>query len=112
MNQELEYYRIKRKRGQRDLAFEGKKVAFASSDPDSQNNRWTELCIYETAIGNFIAQSIGKSIIPGEGDISDAEWFSDIKDVQAFFKESWLTKELMDSLAETFPGSDSVEQVD
>ena len=54
--------------GDRDLRFDGRLVASATSHHHEgpRNTRWTELELYETAGGQFVAAEIGKSLSQGE----------------------------------------------
>lgn len=84
-----------------DLRFEGELVAEASSsDNDAVGSysgsvgRWTELRLYRTASGKYVAQSIGRTRWQGEHDRYSAVICETKADVIKFFGHGWLAKAL------------------
>lgn len=57
-------YRLERD-GDRDLEFDGRLLATASSREDGRD-RWTELRLYATATGGWVLHRLGQSSRPGE----------------------------------------------
>ena len=87
----------------RDLRFRGKKIAEAASSPNSANRRhestgrWTELKLYRTAGGKYIATTIGRTQWTTEHDRHAAVVCKDVEAVIVAFGTGWLAKELYDN---------------
>lgn len=84
-----------------DLCFTGELVASASSSANNASGyysgsvgRWTELKLYKTASGKFIAQSIGHTQWQGEHTRYKSVVCADEAAVIAFFGHGWLAKAL------------------
>lgn len=90
----------------KDIKFCGEEIAAASSNTHS-NFRWSELTLYKTKGGKFICQEIGVTCVDGETDRHSAEICETIDEVNAFFGNGWLAKELYDNA-----GFEIVEEVD
>lgn len=99
-----------------DLTFEGVEVAAVSSDPEKIGGRWTELYLYVTKGGRFVAQSVGRSTINGEGDISNVQVFDRIGDVADFYTDrgrvTWLSQKMYAAIRRCYPSFDSSESVE
>lgn len=110
-------YRLPRTNHQQesDIMFEGKVVAFVSSDPEELGDRWTELTLYETRGGKFVAQSVGKTVYPNERNFESCEVFSTLPEVRPFFKVkgkvTWLSKQMFDEISRTYPEFDDALRV-
>lgn len=86
-----------------DIRFQGELIAEASSSANSASGRhsgatgrWTELKLYRTAGGRYVAQSIGHTQWQGEHTRYSAKVCETAADVIAFFGHGWLAKELYD----------------
>ena len=84
-----------------DIRFQGELIAEASSDSNvswssGTGGRWTELKLYRTAGGRYVAQSIGRTKRQGEHTRYSAKVCETAADVIAFFGHGWLAKELYD----------------
>lgn len=92
-----------------DIKFIGKEVKRISSRDymDTAPSRWTELVVYQTRGGNYVSETIGRSIVPGEVDRSSAASTPTKEDVRKFFGDRWLAKYLYDDL-----GWDFIETVE
>lgn len=106
--------RISRGNGS-DLSFDGRLVAEVSSDPSQVTDRWTELRLYETEKGKFVPQSVGRSALPGEGDISNCAVCENLEEVAKFFtvkgKITWLSTAMYAKITKAYPMFDKVERV-
>ena len=84
-----------------NLRFTGELVASTSSSANNASSyysgsvgRWTELKLYKTAGGKFIAQSIGRTQWQGEHDRYKVAVCETEDEVIAFFGHGWLAKSL------------------
>lgn len=83
---------------QPSLAFSGKKLGMVSSwRPDCSGN-WTELALYQTRGGKYVAVTMGKTQWAGQRDRCSAAVCETINDVKAYFQYGWLAKELYTEL--------------
>jgi len=87
--------------GARDLVFTGELIASASSSPETARSdysgstgRWTELRLFKTQAGKFVAASVGRTQWQGEHDRHSAAVCDTTEAVCEFFGSSWLAKEL------------------
>lgn len=100
----------------KDMVFEGRLIAEVSSDPANLGDRWTELALYQTKGGKFVAYSVGKSNLPGEGDIPNCEAYPSAEAAAEFFKRkgriTWLSVEMYSKIKEALPDFDVVERVE
>lgn len=56
-----------------DLRFDGKLIhQYTTQRADGGKDRWTELRLWETPAGNWVAESVGCSSRRGEGEIREA----------------------------------------
>ncbi len=86
----------------RDLRFKGELVASVASSPNNaagsnwsrQTGRWSELRLYKTASGKFVAGQVGRTQWQGEHDRYSAEVCDTEADIIAFFGTGWLAKDL------------------
>lgn len=97
----------------RDLRFNGEKIAWASSSPNNAHSnysrstgRWTELRLYKTAGGKFVCESIGRTQWQGEHDRRSAKVCETVEEVIGFFGSGWLAKELYEEA-----GIECVEEI-
>jgi hypothetical protein len=98
----------------RDLNFTGEIIGSASSSPNNassnysrETGRWSELNLYKTAGGKFVAQSIGRTQWQGEHDRYSAMVCNTEAEVVDFFGTGWLAKELYDDA-----GITAVEEIE
>jgi hypothetical protein len=54
--------------GDVDLVFDGELLADLTSRDHPDQERWTEVRIYRTASGKYVAEQVGKSTVDGERD--------------------------------------------
>tara|TARA_R100000734_G_C3311968_1_gene102901 strand:- start:796 stop:1122 length:327 start_codon:yes stop_codon:yes gene_type:complete len=82
----------------RDITFTGELVAESISTDfpgfRKSQDRWTELRLYKTVGGNFICESVGKSRLPNEVDLSKIKVAESEVEVIEFFRESYLSRDL------------------
>lgn len=85
------------------IRFKGELIAEASSSANRASGsysgapgRWTELKLYRTAGGRYVAQSVGHTQWQGEHTRYAAQVCETAADVIAFFGHGWLAKELYD----------------
>ena len=106
MNKETEETTLQRD-GEKPISFSGVLIAEESSDPDKLQDRWTEFKLYRTSGGKFVAQCVGKSVMPNEGDLSKCLVVEDISDADEMFKhrgkETWLTRRMRNAVREVYP---------
>jgi len=87
-------YRVQRDKHP-DLAFEGDVVARVSSDSrDSWRARWTELELYRTNAGKWVAVTIGRSRVEGETDRHAAVVCENLREVFAALGMGRLARQL------------------
>lgn len=56
-----------------DLHFDGKLIGeYSTQNKAGSKTRWTELRLWETPAGNWIAESVGCSTRDGEGELREA----------------------------------------
>lgn len=75
------------------IHFAGEIVAKATSRK-WRKSRWTELILYKTVNGNFIAHEIGKSLIQGEREKHRAEICTSDEEIINFFGTGRLAQRL------------------
>jgi hypothetical protein len=64
-----------------DLHFEGKVLhQFSTQNKAATKPRWTELRLWETPAGNWIAESVGMSTHEREGEIREADVIEESRD--------------------------------
>jgi hypothetical protein len=64
-----------------DLHFEGQTIGeYSTQNVAGSKDRWTELRLWETPAGNWIAESVGCSKRHGEGEIRDAKVIDSMMD--------------------------------
>lgn len=63
----------------------GEDFATASTGRGGEGKRWTDIALYRTENGRYVAHTIGRSTIPGEKDIEDAEAFDTLADALNWF---------------------------
>lgn len=80
-----------------DLEFEGHLVGSISSRIRDRD-RWTELRLYKTKGGSFIAEEVGCSVVEQEINLTEAEVCKSEADVIAFFGDGWLAKRFYDEV--------------
>ena len=67
-----------------DLHFDGKLIGeYTTQRKDGGKDRWTELRLWETPAGNWIAESVGCSTRQGEGEIREARVIGVLVTVEA-----------------------------
>ena len=88
-------YTIKQDEGP-DLEIVGRRMARIASGDEHFNNkgRWTELAIYRTAAGKFVATEIGRTANPGERDRYSYWICSTEQDVVEYLGLGRLAKDL------------------
>lgn len=67
----------------RDLRFQGVVLGRATSYVDG-SERWTEITIFKTDKGNYVASVVGLSIVPGESDRYKAVRSNSAEDIVTF----------------------------
>lgn len=78
-----------------DIRFAGVLMAEVSSKaPNREQPRWTELRLYQTEGGQYVAHEIGRTTKRDEKTLQRAEVMATLDEVRAFFKYGWLAKEL------------------
>jgi hypothetical protein len=81
-----------------DLRFAGEQLAVAHSAPPlasgKRTGRWTELTLFRTETGRYVAVEIGHTTIKGEITRRRAEVLDTPAEVIRFFGHGWLSKEL------------------
>lgn len=89
--------------GAPDIRFVGERIAATCSSADRGNSyfsgstgRWTELELYRTRGGKYVAQQIGCTQWQGERDRYSGAVCDDVAAVIAFFGHGWLAKHLYD----------------
>jgi hypothetical protein len=75
------------------FTFWGSLMASVSSKKNG-SRRWSELRLYSTKGGQYIAQTIGGSSIEGERDYKHARCFHSIEEAKGFFGAGPLALEL------------------
>ena len=82
-----------------DIAFTGSLLGSASSRKPG-HDRWTQLDLYQTETGQYVGVKIGRTILPGEINLSSAAVSFDLNEVLPLFmrggRVSWLTKMLLE----------------
>ncbi len=101
---EMQDYTIVRD-NDRDLRFTGEIVATVASP--EKTGRWTELTLYRTAAGKYVAQEVGRTKWEREHDRYAATVCETQSDVLAAFGTGWLAKQMYDAA-----GIECVETVD
>jgi len=101
--------------GDRDLRFTGEKVASvsgrANSGPDS--NRWSEIRIYLTAAGAYVAQRVQRTLWEGEEDTADAAVCETPRSVRGFLTYDDVLSDLAkEALTEAGLDAETVEVLD
>lgn len=99
---DMEEFIIKRDNNT-SLKFNGELIAAVTSSANNASgsysgaiDRWTELELYRTAAGKFVAVKIGRTQWQGEHDRYSAAACSSDKEVVDFLGLGWLAKELYD----------------
>ena len=96
-----EDFTIMRKNGP-DLEFSGEEIGSVSTLypgetlGEGASNRWTELHLYKTEKGKYVASCLGMSTYPGEKTISNSVVCNNHDQIKAFFGYRWLAKEMYD----------------
>jgi len=95
------------------LHFEGEVVAFVTTNksggaPSGGKKRWTELTLYRTNGGKFVAESVGVSTYKDEVNIISAEVFDKVEDALNFFRNkdgefTWASNEMIMKVSEAYP---------
>jgi hypothetical protein len=105
---------IVRRDNERDLRFTGTRIAARSSSPDKARpnysgspGRWSELTLYKTEGGKWVAAKVGHTQWQGEKDRFSAAVCDTPQAVVDFFGANWLAKELYEEA-----GLDAAEDVD
>lgn len=83
--------------GEPDLRFTGACIASASSNPFKANaspERWTELKLFRTGKGRYVAWTVGRSKRKGEHDRFSAVVCDTPAEVIQAFGQGWLAKKL------------------
>jgi hypothetical protein len=91
---------------QQDLRFQGKLIARVVSQDTAFVERWTELYLYLTKAGKYVAQEIGKTLVPGERDRYSAQVCDTEAEVVRYLGTNWLAKKLYEQA-----GIEAVEEV-
>jgi len=98
-------YRLRRFR-EPPLVFEGELIAeVTTKHPDRE--RWTELRVYVTRSGTYVAEEVGRSLAYGESDRCGAFICRTQRDVERELGDGRLARELY-----TVAGFRGVERVD
>jgi len=89
------------------LIFKGEVLASASTFAPAKK-RWTECMLYLSDSGRFVSHSTGKSKMPNEIDIVNAQAFTNVVDAVNFFRDrngrlSWLTSQIVRGASASFP---------
>ena len=92
---DMETYTLTRD-GERDVRFTGKLVAGASSHhyEGPRNIRWTEISLYKTQGGTWIAQTVGRTLWQGEHDRHSVVMADTDEDLIDRLGTGWLAKEV------------------
>jgi hypothetical protein len=105
-----------RRNGLPSLSFAGERIADVSSHSHEgpRQNRWTEICLYRTQGGKFVAWIVGRTCWQGESDRYEAHVCDTEADLIEALKQedndgylSDLAKEALDEAM-----IDCVEQID
>jgi len=98
----VKQFTIKRT-GERSLRFAGRLVAEAESSPNNahpswsrETGRWTELRLYRTAGGKYVAEQVHRTQWQGESDSHAARVCRTDPEVVEFLGLGWLAKDLYD----------------
>lgn len=86
-----------------NLRFVGALIAQTSSSKErgadtfsGEAGRWTELCLYKTKGGQYVAQKIKRTEWDGDYDRHSAQACATAEDVKSFLGYGWLAKQLYD----------------
>lgn len=105
-NAELGDFEVEAKDGRR-IRFSGRLLGEATSQDEVGLQRWTEVRIYKSDRGNYIATIVGRTTVDGELDRSDALASANPRSIVAFLaKRGFLTivaREAIDRAAELDP---------
>jgi len=83
----------------RTLQFEGELLGHATSRDEPGLQRWNEISIYKTSMGNYVAAQVGKSLVPGEVDRSDGRSSKEPRDIVKFLaRRGFLTATAREAL--------------
>lgn len=90
--------------GDRDIEFDGELIAQAetssnnaSPDYSGSTGRWTELKLFQTKAGKFVASRVNRTQWQGERDTHEAAVCDNEADAVEFFGHDRLAKELLDN---------------
>ena len=96
----MQTYTVKNDNG-RDIKFTGDFIGYAATSDDSARSdysgslgRWTELILYRTSGGKYVASIVNHSNWDGERDSHDAVVCETQEEVIEFFGDGQLSKEL------------------
>lgn len=89
----------------RDLKFCGELLA--ATDSPQKSGRWTELRLYRTQAGTYVAEQVGRTSWDGEHDRNAAWVCADTDEVIAALGTGWLAKELYEKA-----GIECVEKIE
>lgn len=99
-----------------EVVFQGRLEAEVSSDPERVNDRWTELRLYITKGGNFVAESTGCSALPHEGNIVNCQAFDKLEEAAKFFTDkgrvTWLSLRMYEEIRKVHPDFRTEERVE
>lgn len=97
-----ETFRLQRA-GEVDLVFEGECLTFQSSQESERQTHWTEIRIYRTTTGKYVAETIGRTTISGQHDRRTVRVVEDPADLREALRirNAWyLTDLALDALAD------------
>lgn len=90
-----------------DLVVTGVRLLAEASSYAPDSPRWTELRLWRSGSGQFVAEQVGRSITPGERDRCRAWVCADQAEVVKRLSRGWLSRKLFAAA-----GIDDAERVD
>jgi hypothetical protein len=90
-----------------DLVVTDARLVAEVSSKTANADRWTELRLWRSAAGAWIAEQVGRSSIEGERDRCRAWVCADEREVAKRMNRGWLSRELLRAA-----GIDDAERVD